>query len=287
MKLKKYQKKILKKMGLKQDYKTYDNLSPKQINRYNWFRQKMKGKKKYDYMEITEPGSFKRPIHKYKNLMEWDKRNFDFQEKWRKKDHKKMRQNNPELPKYEKARYTDLYMRGDWFRLLEKQTYGKRKLVYGSLESANSYVFSAILDRLEEEVSKEIPILIVQKNRERDKKTGLIRVEIETRTGGRDKELAELNKRREEAQEDIFEDVLEELKGMENWTFKKEEEPDRKDELNYHYIIGGIEAAREISFRNFLKEFEKREQPIGILDNIIEKLFKEYRKKIFDDGRDA
>ena len=83
--MKHYEKRILKKMGLKPSKKVFENLNPKEVDVYNKHRQEELGKKEYEYFEITEPGSSEKDIFSYENIRDWDEENFHFQEESRKK----------------------------------------------------------------------------------------------------------------------------------------------------------------------------------------------------------
>lgn len=285
MKLTKQNKKILKKMGLKPKKKILNKLTEKQRYKYNTIRQKMEGKKKYDYIEITEPGSFNRPLHKYENIKEWDKRNFDFQEKWIKKENKRRRKWQIEKgkqpdPVYEKKGYENLYINGDWFRLLKKRKYGKRQLIYGMLESAYMHILVRVSEELGELIDKEIPSLIIDASHEKDEKTGLTKVEFETRAAGREKELNELREKKRKLDEVLKVDVQNSIKDIGGYTFIKEDS-DKINGLDI-YVIGGTDAAENMSFKTFVKDFEQREQPFKILDNKVEILVNKYSKLLFD-----
>ena len=262
----KLEKKILKKMRSKK--KNFDKLSEKEKYKFNAIRQKLKGKKKYDYFEITEPGHSK-DIFKFDNLKEWDFLNYEFQKK-----HGTLLRDT----------YDTLYMPGDWFRALELDSFGKRNLTYGQLESARSYILSSVIDKLQEVIDSIYPVIYIIPYGEKtfkptkDKKAYTM-TELETRSCGNEKVRDALMTKLISLTEKIEEDIIKRLKPYEGYTFRKYSEGPRHKMLDI-FIIGGFEAAENISFKTFFKDFVERQQPVEYLDKIIDRIFKNYKREL-------
>jgi len=235
----------------------------------NTKKLKKDGVKKYDYMTITEPGCFKRSIFKYKNLVSWDKRAWTFQKK-----HGTVVQDT----------YESLYMPGDWFRIIERNEFKKKNLVYGQIESARMYILDQVTTALDNHLDKKIPFIFVTPYGEDlftplDDGSDLLTMNSpDKRSAGREKEREALEKDLRDIYPTIEKDVLDALKPLSSFTFRKRD--DRFDGLDL-FIFGGLAAAKGTSFKTFLKDFVEKEQPIEILDPLIARLTKKYKKKIF------
>jgi len=177
-------------------------------------------------------------------------------------------------------------MPGDWFRALELSEFGKnkRKLVYGHLESAHSYIYTEVLEKLEEAIEKEYPYIYVRPygvsmfedipNSKYSRMT-----DTEKRAAGKEKELEFAQKRLVSLWDSIDVDIEKHIKKYSGYTFRKYSDKPVHDHLDF-FIIGGFEAANDISFKSFFKDFYKRIQPVEVLDKIIDILIKKYIKII-------
>ena len=262
----KIETKILKKMKVKS--KNFDDLSEKEKYKFNTIRQKKIGKKEYDYFEITEPGGEDK-IFKYKNLKEWDKENYEFQKK-----HKTMVREN----------YDELYMPGDWFRALELNDFGKRELTYGQLESARSYVTLNAYEKLSDYIEYLYPSIHVRKYGTKmfepteDKKYSQL-TDFEIRSAENEEKRKLIEKKLREFSNNIEETAISLLKPYKKYTFRKYSNKPRHDMLD-KFIIGGFEAAENISFKTFFHNFVENQQPVEYLDKLIEIIYRKYKRKL-------
>jgi hypothetical protein len=269
-------KKILISMKKKPTKKSIDNLTEEELYIYNEHKLKYYGDlynlKKYDYFSFNEPGSEKTKIKKFKNLKEWDIKEWKFQKKY-----------NPDLFK----EYNKLYMIGSWFRIYSKRLYflKKKELIYGQLESATSFITNEVTEKLNDYLNKTIPneyytpfnkTMFEKKNK--DDKFYTMSDSI-LRAGGKEKEYLYFRKLINECYYDIEKEVLNELKNYEGCTFRKLS--DKKIDLDF-FLIGGITAAENITFKNFMFKFHEYEQPFGIIENIIEKMYLFFKNYIFE-----
>jgi len=289
------QKSILEKMGLKPSKKVLDKLKGKKLYKYNTHRQKITGKKKYDYFEITEIGHSDENIFKFKNLIKWDIKNYDFQEKSREEGTdeqikwQKKRGEEEISERYLAKDYNKLYMPGDWFRALELTTFGrgdKRKLVYGHLESAQSYVYIQILENIQDEIDKVYPYIYARpygvsmfEDIEGSKYSRM--TDTEKRAAGKEKELEKVEKKLQSLWEKIEVDVELSIEDYSGYTFRKYSDKPLYDHLDF-FIIGGLDAAENITFKTFFRDFYERIQPVEVLDIIIKELTEKYTKVILD-----
>jgi len=259
------EKKLLKKLGFPTNF---DKLTEEQRYKYNSVRQKKIGNKKYDYFEITEPGHSKK-IMKFKNIKDWDYKEYKFQ----KKHHTAVR-----------PVYDQLYMPGSWFRVLELNDFGKRELTYGSLESARSFLFQLVFEKLNDLIDLKYPYIHVRPygtkmfEKTEDKRFSIM-TSYETRACGFEKERKELEKKLFELYNEIDDTIVSMLKPYQGYTFRKYSDTPKYDMLD-SFIIGGFEAAEDISFKTFLKDFTKRQQPVEYLERIGEQIYRKYKKRL-------
>lgn len=250
--------------------KNFENLDVKQRYKFNEIIQKVYGEEAFDYLTLNEPGSDTKEAFEYKSLKEWDFEDWKFQ-----KEHETI------VPES----YDYLYMPGIWFRALELNDFGKRKLTYGQLESARSFCFLKVLEKLDKKLDKEIPFLY-----SREYGVGMFsKIENseyslfnsgEKRCGGREKEREVLEKKVKGYHEQIEKDVLELLKPYDGYTFRKLSDQPIYDHLDY-FIFGGFSAAENTSFKSFFKNFYSMQQPVELLNKIIKDVYKKYKEKIF------
>jgi len=283
--------KILKKMNIKPTEKAFDKLTKKETYKYNVYRQKFIGKKAYEYFTLNEPGSILNKIFKFNNIKDWDEDNFHFQEKSRKEaidEQRKWQKKRGEklTKKYKVKNYTSLYMIGNWFRAIEKVEYSQRKsFLYGQIESASSYVFIEVLEKLEDIINTKYPSILAKpygtamfESIPNSKHSKL--ADYETRAAGKEKELLQAENILRNLHEKIENDVLDRIKPYSGYTFRKYSEGSKYDQLD-NFIIGGFEAAKDISFKTFFHDFYKRRQPVEVLDNLIIELTEKYKTYLF------
>jgi len=269
--MKKVYKNALKKIGLKQTKKVLNNLSDKDQYVFNKIVLKKKGKKEYDYFYLTEPGSVNKDIFKEKSLLTWDKKSWKFQVKHGLKENS----------------YYRLYMIGDWFRALELKsiTKNKRTLIYGQIESVQSYVLQEVITKVEDFIDKKYPYLYVRPygvpmfEKIKDKK-GLSRMaDADKRCGGFEVERTNMNRHFFKLIQEIKPFIDEETKHLGNYTFRKYSDKSLYDHLDF-FLFGGKEAARTTSFKTFFKDFVDKQQPVELLNPIIKKVYKKLIKEL-------
>jgi hypothetical protein len=267
---KKYRNALIK-MDVVPTKQNLDKLTVKERYKLNEIVQKEYGKEEFDYLTLNEPGSDTNSAFEYKSLKEWDFEDWKFQ-----KEHKTI------VPES----YDYLYMPGIWFRALEINDFGKRRLTYGQLESARSFCFLKVLEKLDKKLDKEIPFLY-----SREYGVGMFsKIENseysslnigQKRCGGREKEREILEKKLKKYHEQIEKDVLELLKPYDGYTFRKVSDQPIYDHLDY-FIFGGFNAAENTGFKSFFTDFYSMQQPVELLDIIIKSIYKKYKIKIFN-----
>ena len=210
-----------------------------------------------------------------------EKKETDEQRGWQKKRGEKL------TPKYNPKYYRTLYLMGDWFRALEVQEFNnkKRELVYGQLESARSYVWIAILEKLQEEIEKKYPYILARPyNQPLFTPTGdkgySTMADMDKRAAGKEKELAKAEKRLRKITDKIERFVITSVEPYSEYTFRQYDESENGTGIDY-FIIGGLKAAENMNFKTFFYDFYERRQPFEVLDNIVEKGVKKYKKRLF------
>lgn len=278
------------KVSVKKLDKLFDKLNDKESYKANEYILLQTEQKKYDYIYCSDIGrlSKKDSIFKYKNLLEWDKKWWKFQ--------KKHLGNTPTDSKWYQinfASYNDLYLQGEWFRWMEQEEYQKKPhMVYGHLEGLRSYVSIKISEKIEDEIEKLYPHNYYREYKEpmfkKAKKSKLYTMnEMKIRAGGKEEELEKLKKSNRENFPYIEEIVLEKIKPYSGYTFTKWYFPDYKPKEKIYdgmkfMIIGGKKAAKNISFKSFLKDFHELSQPFGLVDNLIEEIWDIVKKDFFN-----
>jgi hypothetical protein len=270
----------------------FNKLSEKEIYELNKYILKETEEKKYNYLFCNEVGRLdekKETIFDYKNLYEWDKKWWEFQ-KASLIDVK----NETKYKKWYEVNYKEyntLYMQGEWFRWIEEEiccSETNETMYYGILEGLKSYIVTEITERIDKWINKKIPNQSYKPYQEdlfKETDDGMYEMaKMEIRAGGKEKQLELLKEIYRENFPEIEEEIIIKIKPYENYTFsiikydefKKEETIENA--LKY-IIIGGLEAAKNISFKSLLKDTYKLEQPYGIVENLIERIWKEVKKK--------
>lgn len=278
------------KSTLKKAKKIFDKMSDKEIYKANQYILLSTEKPEFDYLYCSEIGRLDtdETIFDYSNLYEWDKKWWKFQKNSLtelRKDKKYSKWHNINFKHYD-----DLYMQGDWFRWMQREEYkDKPEMVYGLIQGLREYVTLAINEKIDEVINKKYPnmyhreyntpIFVKEKG---SKYSRMAKSEI--RAGGFENELDKLNKLKREKFYKIEKLIKKRIKKYSNYTFTKWDFPDYKTDVGIEdgtkiLIIGGLEAAKNISFKSLLKDVHNLEQPIGIVDNLIEEIFKEVKEK--------
>jgi hypothetical protein len=269
--MKKIYRDALIAMNIVPTKKNLESLSPKDIYKFNELTQKEKGDEEFDYFTINEPFGSTEKVFEFANIKDFD---FD--------DWKFQKENQTTVSE----KYENLYLPGHWFRALELNDFGKRRLTYGQLESANSFCLIQVIEKLEKKLDKKIPFIFA-----REYGVGMFSpIEgseycsmnpSEKRCGGKELEREVLEKRIRELQPDIEKDILLALKDYEGYTFRRVSDKPLYDHLDM-FLIGGFEAAEKISFKTFFKDFNRLEQPFELLKKTIKLIYKKYKKEIFE-----
>jgi len=250
-------------------------------------------------------------FYKKDNLFEYTKKNWEFQKKHFKIDsinaiQYQMKKDYPDLKEgtedYTKQvntltneiidnqnsiygeEYTKFYSWGSWCRWVDD-----KKLVYGSIDSIESYFFDEISEIVRKKVEDLIPSVITHapgKEFSNVSDTKYFEWNIETRANGREEELDKLNlklyKFEKQFVKDHITNICNQLSGK---TFVHK----ILDRNNYisHIYIPDTETAKKIKTKTFLKDVYKLEQPFKLVENLIKKTildnnFEEEIMKIYE-----
>jgi hypothetical protein len=288
-------KKLSEKKILKLIDKKFEKLSEYKKYKSNEYILLQTENKKYDYLYCNEIGRMgkEETIFEYKNVLEWDKKWWEFQKESLEKN---ANENYFQKKWYEVnfKEYNNLYMQGEWFRWIEKDTFGskKKRMIYGILEGLRSHIVIKISEKLDEEIDKLYPNMFYSEFREPlfskiPNSKYLTMKDSSVRAGGFEKELEELQKRKREEFPLIEEYILERIKPYSNFTFTKWEYPEWKTkekdfEGNKLMIFGGLKSAENICFKTFLDDFYSMEQPYGIIENLIIDIMEKIKEKYFN-----
>lgn len=252
--MKKYQKTILKKMGLNPTKEVRDDLRGKNLDKYHYLRLKMFGIKKYDYFEIFERDT--ENIFSNKNITEWDKKEYKYQ-----KEH---------LTDVRKE-YDSLYIQPIHFMAIEKENYK-----YGLLESLRWYILEAVLENIRNMVEEKYPTPKEYIDFENIERKALLRVMNKQKD--RLPEHKELIKKVYASYHDMDDYIVENIKDLSGFTFFIEG-GEFMEGLNY-YIIGGFEASDNINFKTFFNDFNKLKKDSKIIDERIKKITIFFKEKL-------
>lgn len=264
-KIDKVDKKILKKMKIKATRKNLDELEGDELDRFNYFKTKEVGNKKYDYLRLLDSPS-KKTFKQ--NLYDWDKANWKFQKKH---------------GTHVSNEFDNLWMIGEWFQAIPLNSNNKHQneILYGTLESARSHVFIAVLDALGDKLDDKYPMIFKTHYGEKlfkktkNKKYSKM-IDLESRYGLNEKEHTLIKNKLRSITDEIEQNVIKELEPLSGFTFKESRTEDGA--MADTFIIGGFEAAKKIYFKELFKGFYEYEQPYQILKNIEKKLTKKYWK---------
>jgi len=174
--------------------------------------------------------------------------------------------------------YDSLYMPHINIEAFVRTKYSlSRDYVSGNIESARSYLFNSLLEKLENELNKKFPtLLMIQYKKLNNKNTELI---FEHRSCGFELEYKKIYKFLHTKFIYHIDDYIVEnvLKNINEYTFIKTETYP-VNILEYKYIIGDIKVAKQITLKSFFQDFEKFQQPIEYLYKIEKKVFKKLKK---------
>jgi hypothetical protein len=166
---------------------------------------------------------------------------------------------------------------------VDKQTRGLTQYNEGVLISARHYIHNIILNKLLKYLDKKIPRLLITTYTEEE--NGMTGMNFTNKCGGYEKEYDIVYKYILKNIYDLNDSILDNIENIGDFTFLKRDKQMSSIIDNNYYIVGGKEAASQIKFNNFLADFDKLEQPYGIIEKIIKKVFSKH-KKIIDNKID-
>lgn len=252
--MKKITKLALIEMGV---VPTKDNLfalSGEQLIRFNEIMQRNRGIKISDNFSINNTND--KDLLKFNTIKDWDMACWNYQQE----------QNNTS---YE---YKDIFVNGTWFKAIEQTFSGDKELVYGSMSSVLSQVSVSVYEALEAILDKKIPVIHVQKYGS----TNVL--ETEKRACGKEKEREKAEKALDKMWQDILTMSKLKIMHLSEYTFRKKIESGN-DSFDL-FLFGGVEAIEKSSFKTFFKDFSEKQQPYGVIDNIIEDIVAKFANKI-------
>ena len=177
---------------------------------------------------------------------------------------------------------------GDWFRFIEN-----KKMVYGSLYNLFWYVYYRAVDDIHEYLHEKISYNIKWKKtpHDLDENGKPITFEIELKTVTKQKGMEdvvdEINYRIMWLEnESLFFEILNKCKSLESFTgyrinYNNESGISREYDPSSDFIFCSADAARSVSFTNFLDDFKKIQKDSGELMKIIDEA-KDYVKTEFE-----
>jgi len=255
--------------------KSFEELSVEEVYRYNSIAQKKRGLKIFDYFTFFEFGMENDIVMSHKHLLEWDKESYIFQ-----KEHETMVRDN----------YDCLYMPGDFFRALPISEFSdgkKRELVYGMVISAQAYVFEKVINKLENVIDLRFPSFFGKPYGESmfkdiPGKKGYSTLDLsDKRSAGNEVHRKVLDTVLMAYRPLIEESIIKALKPYSGYTFRYIDDLPQNDNF-VKFIIGGKKIAKKMTFRTFFIDFFKYQQPVGYLEQVIDKVFNEYCGKLED-----
>lgn len=288
--------KTYKNMTTEQRKKFKKNLNGKDLYEYNKNYLLINEKKEYSYLKITEPGRIEEKeniFDKYVNILEFANVWKKFQLEHHLNDMETFKIEHPEkyndiLKSYEE---NELYLHGEWLRYIEKEIMSKDKqtLKYACLISLESYMQDIVSNFFDKELNKKIPNgffyeygdTLFKKDTEEDSKY-FIMTDPDIRAAGKEKELEIIrNIWNEKGVKKALKIIREEILPYKNMVFRKLKINNDKFEDHLQYdIIGGKEAAEQISFKTYLTDIYKLEQPFRIIKNLKKVIKKRVKKEV-------
>jgi len=221
---------------------------------------KKNSKKKFNYLHSNEFNIYK---DSEKTVFDIDFSDWKFQ-----------KENNTIVRK----NYDSLYLPHISIEAFVKTKYSlSRTYISGNIMSARSFLLNSLLNKLENELQKKIPTLLMIEYKKID--NGNREFISEYRSCGLESEYKKLNIFLQTEFIFIIEDYIVNniLKNIENYTFVNIEECYRGD-LNYNYIIGDLNSAKKIHLKSFFVDFEEFQQPIEYLEKIEHKIFNKFKR---------
>jgi len=148
----------------------------------------------------------------------------------------------------------------------------------GVLISARHYIHNKVLDMMFLYLETKIPRLLITTHTKLE--NGMTSMDFTNKCGGYEKEYEEIYSYIINSIYELNTDIITSLEKIDSFTFVKHNKGMSSIIENNYFIIGGKEAAKQIKFNNFIEDFEKLEQPYGIIKKIIKKVLSKYKKEI-------
>jgi len=174
--------------------------------------------------------------------------------------------------KYDSLYLPHFFVWGETYDIFLKKAIKKN----GYIISAREYIHAKVMEKLEKRLNKKIPKLLLTKQEEGNEYIFI------SRCAGREKEREIIEKiLYGELSNDLNDKIVSAyLKEIEKYTFSHCEKGVLPGEKIDIFIIGDIEVAKRIKFKSFFKDFEDNEQHYNIVKNIINELYKLYKRNL-------
>ena len=156
--------------------------------------------------------------------------------------------------------------------------------MYGQLESARIYVSLNAYEKLEDYIDSIYPTIYIRKYGTKmfeptENKKLYKMTDFELRSAGNEERRLQMTKKLQELYPEIEDMAIKLLKPYKGYTFRKYSKTPRYEMLDL-FIIGGFEAAENISFKTFFLDFVERQQPVEYLDKLVEVIYRKFKKKL-------
>ena len=237
--------------------------SRKKQDLINLKKQKIIGKKEFNYLTIESESEIPDIT-----LLEWDEKEYLYQ---------------LEHGMWLKNEYDRLHLNGTWFRGIARNFIGREILIYGIASGVANYVRDEVVEMLSKYLDKKVPCDYFREfGEELFKKIGKRSFTLdhnERRCGGKEDLRRRLDFVMLYLYDQIADDALYESAKLGGYTFKipLKEKGSRYSE-SYHYLIGCKVAAEKIRLHSFFEDFARLEQPSGLVDQIVKKVYKKHKK---------
>ena len=258
------------KNKIKETFKNRDKLYY-QYNSY-YIKLKSKGIKSHiHYFSNNDIYSKKHKKFIYSNLYEFSKANKEYQLKslipLKESFYKKL------VLMYE----NNLYLKNDFIKYKELNILGNESLIYGELNSLHYYLLTLSEKYFLKKINKEIPNMLWQPYgtnlfcKQSDNTTQIS--ELNIRAIGREEEYKNLNTLyQEELFFELSQYISELIKPYSGYIFRLKK--GTKYNQSTFDIIGGEEAARKITFDDYLNTLIELEQPYSFVKQLMDKKIK-------------
>jgi len=204
-----------------------------------------------DHFMITEIG-YSRKISQFKSILEWEIKNWDYQEEASLKDFGK--------PRFGKDYDLNRSLYGQWCRFVDSDD----RLIYGFLYSLGSYLYYQAEDLMHTLTDELIPNTI-DIDFAKDHK-----LEINVDAGGKEEELENLQHKIDDYLYTEFHNDISPL--IQISGIIKIDKFEKPKDLESHLIFCSIEDLKGVSFKHFLKDITARqissERLAGIINSM-------------------